>query len=75
MERYDSNNLKDTENAYSGISYDTHVCFRATENFKEELEDVADNYNTEVSDILREAVIRLLKQEAKAQYGGGSNDE
>jgi len=70
MEHRANDTLKGSQNSNIGVSFDATVCFRATENFKEELEEIADYYNRDVSDILREAVIRLVRQEAKARYGG-----
>jgi len=69
MQQREDDTLKDTENPHVGVSFDTHICFRATENFKNELEEIADYYNRDTSDILREAVIRLVRQEAKARNG------
>jgi len=69
MEHREKDTFKGSQNTELGVSFDETVCFRATEAFKNELEEIADYYNRDTSDILREAVIRLVRQEAKARNG------
>ena len=49
--------------------YSEQVAFRCSEDYKDLLEDLSAKYNLSVSYIVRMAVVRLVREEARASKG------
>lgn len=64
MTQLDSEYKKDLSNTPDNLDED--VSFRASSEFKDILEELADEHNMSISHICRTAIVRLVKQEAKA---------
>jgi len=60
--------------SHIGVNYDEEVNFRTSSEFKDILEELAEEHNLTVSHICRMAVVRLVRQEAKAAEAGGHSE-
>lgn len=51
--------------------FDAKVAFRCSDDYKELLEEIADEHNLTVSFLVRMSVVRLVRQETKAKKARG----
>lgn len=66
MERLESHSYKFESDR---LEMDEKVSFKTSEAFKDELEEIADEYNVTVSHLCRTALVNMLIAEAKAAEG------
>ena len=66
MERLESDSYKFESDR---LQLDEKVTFKTSKAFKQELEEIADEYNVTVSHLCRTAVVNLMMAEAKAAEG------
>lgn len=53
-----------------GLERDETICIRCSSEWKQEIQEIADDHSLTMSYVVRMAIIRLVREEAKACRGG-----